>query len=241
MAVSQNANASAIAESDTATSTIDNTNLTVAAGADAIIAWCGWSDHTIAGVTAVWDPAGAAQSLTLIGVANNAATNGRVALYGAVGAIATGNKIMRLSWSVSSATNVVLHAASYAGVNQAGGTASFARFGSATGNSNAQSITIASAVGNLVIDNGANDTSTMSGPTGPSVSNYLTNVPSLLSAGGSHQAGAASVTMAWTLALTSQWVSVACDLVAAISLTAAQEAGIFDQQLSGQLVGLVEL
>lgn len=210
MAVTLNANSTADAENDTAT-TIDNTSLTIAAGSNIVlIAQIAWSLHTVSGVTVAWDPTGANQALTLIGAVNNTTTNGRVALYGLV-APTTGNKTLRASFTGTS--NICLNGIAFNGADQTGGATTFPHFNSATGTSTAPSVAVTSAVGNMTVDCTVNDASQYNS-SGQTIT-FNDASPSLISGAGSRGTGAASVTHSWVLNVTGAWASVGCDILAA--------------------------
>lgn len=136
-------------------STIDYTGLTVAAGSStAIVAL--WMLDDNAGpptsVTAVWDPTGANQALTQIVQGDNTGEKSCFifGLAGEHGAVATGNKTLRLSWT--GAAKFMLVAMAFDGVNQTGGATSFPNSTSANaGGIGLSTVSVTSATGNKVI------------------------------------------------------------------------------------------
>jgi hypothetical protein len=81
-------------------------------------------------VTAVYDPAGVNQSMTQIITSVNGGGNIFVAWFGLVAPLSFGNKTIQFTM-VTSTRNAYFCAASWKGVNQAGGTTSFANGASA--------------------------------------------------------------------------------------------------------------
>ena len=134
--------------------TISNTHLTVGVGTNrgllAIVSWLGGAPT---GVTGVWDPGGANQSLTLIPGASDAsgATSMAVALLGLLNPT-PGNKTLTISWT-SAAEEAFLAAISFSGVDQTSIAAAFPNGAANAGATAASGSTsaITSAVGDMVV------------------------------------------------------------------------------------------
>ncbi len=144
-----NAGASAYAAS---TTTADAT-VTVGAGANrALTASLVFDNKSVSGVSVVYDPAGANQPLSLIKSEITSDTYGRAELWGLVAAATGTSKTVRVSWTGSS--DIAFSAVSWTNVDQTGGTTSFARATSNTGNADPTilNVQITSALHNVSLD-----------------------------------------------------------------------------------------
>lgn len=213
MAVAFDAKATANAHAiNVDTTNLDLTGLTIGAGSDrALVATVSILDETGApSFTLTWDPAGTPQALTLIGSINNG--NEYALLYGLV-APASGNKTLRLTTS-GTHKEVFLDAASFTGVNQTGGTTSFANVATNTGTSTTISVAVTSAVGYMTID-AVIGPQVISSPTQTSI--YADNGGSFTSGAASYADGASTVTHQWTLASSVGWAACGCSIVASVA------------------------
>lgn len=179
----------------------------------AIVVQIGW----LAAVTSPSLTWGGSQSLTLIETETNA--NGQeIALYGLV-APKGGTQTLSASWTGS--TECTIQTVSFTGVNQTGGTTTFANATSNTGNSaGPATITITSTSGDAVINN------IMTGFTAglsafTPTETYAVNCSGSCNDGGSWAPGAATVTLQASLSTTDVWGVVGCDIVAAPGQTVA--------------------
>ncbi len=144
-----NAGASAYAAS---TTTADAT-VTVGAGANrALTASLVFDNKSVSGVSVVYDPAGANQPLSLIRSEVTSDTYGRAELWGLVAPATGTSKTVRVNWTGSS--DIAFSATSWTNVDQTGGTTSFARATSNTGNADPTipNVQITSAVHNVTVD-----------------------------------------------------------------------------------------
>lgn len=190
--------------------------LTVGSGANRVlVCFVDLSLRTATGDAVVWDSGGTNQAMTQIGVVDGAGTTTlRAELFGLV-APTSGAKTAKLTFTGTS-TDVYLACASYTGANQTGGTTTFTNFASATGASTAQTVTVTSAVGDLTVETGLNDTQLYTSSTQTSVFNDGNGA--LTSAEASRETsstGASSVTHAWTisgLSGTPNWVTVGANI-----------------------------
>src|SRR5882724_1839751 len=124
MAVAFDAQGSAVGTSASATS-ISWNNLTIGSGTDtALIVTLAFSLKTISALTVTWDNGGTNQAMALIGAVNSPGI-GRSVMYGLVAPTA-GNKTLQVAWTGTSSVKV--DGVSYTGVDQTGGTTSFAHF-----------------------------------------------------------------------------------------------------------------
>lgn len=198
------------ASASTVLSPFDFTGVTVGAGANrALVAQINFSLETVGSVTVTWDQGGTNQAMGQIVCANGAGAVGRSCLYGLV-APTSGNKTLRVTWTGT--TDIIVDAVAWTGVDQTGGTTSFAHSTSATGNSVAPSVTVTSASGNATMECSTTDLGNYSASTQTQV--YIDNTPTSISGAGSRATGAATVTHGWTLNLAGNWVSVGVDIVA---------------------------
>jgi len=190
-------------------STLDLTTLTVGSGSNrALVAQVTFNVKTVSAITVKWDPASTNQTVALIKTANGTGSDGRADLYGLV-APTSGNKTLRVSWTTAS--DIVMNAVAWTGVDQTGGVTSFPNSTSATGTSVTPSVTITSAVGNATMDCSANPLNTYSAPSKTQTfADFNGNVVSA----GSRAAGAASNVHSWTIT-SAAWVSVGTDILAA--------------------------
>jgi hypothetical protein len=163
------------------------------------------------GVAWNWDATGTPQALTQIGT-NTTSGNGQIVqLWGLVNPT-SGNKTLTGTWTNNQ--EVDLQAVSWWGVDQTGGTTSFAHFNSATGSSATPSVTVTSAVGNAVMAvmvagtavgiNSVDNTQT-----------FLYHGSGSIEGGGNRAAGAASVVLTGTYAGSDLWAIAGVDIVAA--------------------------
>jgi hypothetical protein len=169
-------------------------------------------------VTLQWDSAGTNQAMALIPSAS--ATNGLNSYVNCWGLVAptSGNKNLACAWTT--ALDVVVNATSYTGVDQTGGATSFPNGAGATGSSVTASVTVTSAVNNIV------QAAHTLGNTCSAVNNtqlYRDNAPTNISGAGNRAPGAASVAMTATLT-SAQWASAGTDIaaVAAVSTVTAR-------------------
>lgn len=185
-----------------ATTSQSISTFTVGAGANrALVVALTWQQAATAQAVH-WDTAGTNQALTLIGTAVISTTL-RVSLYGLI-APTSGNKILTATWTGSS--DVAMAPISFTGVNQTGGTTSFANFNSVSSTTGVPSLTVTSAVGNWVV--GATVNSTGSYNAVGNTQWYLDNTPNNFSAAGNYATGAATVTLTATPSLTYAYVGV---------------------------------
>jgi hypothetical protein len=109
-------------------------------------------DGNIAISTVAWDPAVTNQALTIVGSVvslNGVAANGNISLWQRINPT-SGNKTLRVT--TASATTGSVYAMSFTGVNQTGGTTSFANFNSASGNGGSpNSLAVTTATGDIAV------------------------------------------------------------------------------------------
>ncbi len=203
-----------------AATSVDFTNLTVGTGANrALVVTLAFSNQAITGLTVTWDNGGTNQACTLIGAINSGGINGRAVLYGLV-APTSGAKTLHVAWTGS--TSVTVSAVAYTGVDQTGGTTSFAHFNSASASSGSSvSVTITSAVGNAVVASQAIGNTTFTSVNNTQV--YIDNSPAVGSAAANRAVGAATVTMTGALPTSDDWAIVGVDIVAAAGAAVAGE------------------
>lgn len=239
MASTFDANSSASVTANGVTS-ITSSNLTVGSGSNrALVTQLGWGavSLSISALTVRWDELGTPQSMTVVtGASATHGTTLRADLWGLV-APTSGAKQCKAAWTGSA--DVVMNMVSWSSVDQTGGTTSFAHGASnnIAGVGNA-SLTITSAANNATMDCLA----TAGTPSAPNqTQTFLNSTPANESAAGQRAAGAATVAHTWSDNTSAGSIQVGCDIVqfTASGVTAAQEIGIFDQQLSGQFVGLL--
>jgi hypothetical protein len=143
----------------------------------------------------VWDPGGASElTLTQVGTQIGSANDVRMWIFQGVGP-ATGTKTLRVTFN-NAPPGKVVGVMSFTGVNQS---TPLGTFESAQGNSATASVNVTSATGELVFDTMAIDgTPTLTVGAGQT-QRWNLAVGSLGKGGGSTEAGAASVTMSWSL------------------------------------------
>lgn len=162
--------------------------------------------NNVTSITATWDSGGTNQSMASIVTAASASTH-RVALNGLVAPTA-GAKTLATSWTTSS--EAYLNATSWSGVNQTGGTTSFAHSGNATG-FGAPTIAVTSASGNATMAIAVADAGNYASTTQTDVVNQ---VGTAIQAVGTRGSGAATVTHTWA-GDSQTWVVAGVDIVAA--------------------------
>lgn len=204
------ANATATCASNGVT-TKDCATLTVGSGANrALVCQIIWSGTTGAISVFNWDQLGTPQALTQI--TNAAGTNTvRSELWGLVNPT-SGAKTLRVTWTTS--RDVVINCLSYTGVDQTGGTTTFAHGTSATGSATPTSVTVTSAANNAVVAAHGMTAGTVTAVN--NTSSFIDNTPTNMSTAGNRAAGAATVTLTSTVSGgPPTWVSVGADIVAA--------------------------
>ena len=137
MAVTLDTTGSAVGISGTGVTTYAYTNMTVGAALSngALVAMALFPGNGATALTMTWDAVGANQALTSI-LKVTPSSGDTIALFGLVNPV-SGNKTLTLSWSGAAANGVLVDAISFKGVNQTGGTSSFANANSASALSNA--------------------------------------------------------------------------------------------------------
>ncbi len=181
-------NSTTVANASTGTVT-----LTVGSGANRLLI-VGVSDNnkrTISSVTV-----NTTLTMTSIGSQTDGATT-KIQMFSLINPPA-GLNTVQVTWS-GGGVNGVIGAISFTGVNQ---TTPLGTFASATGTSTAPSVNVTSAAGEIVVDTvvGAGGTLTVD----PSQTQRW-NLTSTVRGGGSTEAGAATVTMSWTLSASNSW------------------------------------
>lgn len=186
---------------------------TVGAGANrAMVAMIGFVHNTATSVSLTWDNGGTNQAMTAVtnAAAQTASVDHQtVTLYGLV-APTSGAKTLRAAWTTNQ--EMYLQECSWSGVDQTGGTTTFAHGASATGNSNTPSLGVTSATSNATMSGIVNGTSQAINSVS-ATQTYLFHGVGAIEGGGSRAAGAATVTMTGTLSGTDQWAEVGVDLV----------------------------
>lgn len=170
-------------------------------------------------ITAVWDPAGANQPMiAIVGTdANVAGTfNGRTIMFGLVNPTpksSAAGAVIRFTKSGATAYSGYASGTSFTGVNQTGGTTSFANGTTNTATSSNESVTVTSAVGNF--------TKAVHAPLGPVVNSvsptqlFIDNSGVLGNGAANYATGAASVSLTAALATSGLWLSAGVNIVAA--------------------------
>lgn len=144
-AVTVNANTSA---SCSGASPLNCSNLTVAAGTNTVLVCAVTASVAATSPVVKWDNAGTPQTMTLItGATTSGAGFGAAQLYGLV-APHTGAAQANYTWVGGG--NGYIGCTAYDGADQTGGATTFPNGTSATGTSTTTSVTITSAVGNIV-------------------------------------------------------------------------------------------
>lgn len=138
----------------------------------------------------VWDSGGANQALTSLSCAvNSPSIIGRIEIWGRIGAIASGNKTMAVTYSGS--TSSWVEALSYEGVNQGSLAAAFLNCNTNTAVSTTVAATVTSGSGHAVVSgSGGGSAANASSITGTQI--YINNAGSI-GVIGARTAGAASV------------------------------------------------
>src|SRR5882672_5160827 len=165
--------------------------------------------------SANWDSAGTNQSMSFIGAQNvtSGANQFRVELWGLV-APTSGQKTLHVV--ISGLTqDIYIDEVSFTGVDQTGGTTSFANFiGNSATTSSTETITITSAVGNQNVVNWVGD-ATMNAPSDNQI--YLDTSGADTSAAGAYKTGAATSVTMTDSATNTQWAGAGVNVVAATS------------------------
>lgn len=199
MAITVNATGTAVENNS-------NTTLTIAAGTDtALVILAIGSGASVGTPTCTW----AGVDCPLIGSGRNTTSSRTYALFGKV-APATGNQTS----TVTAATwgDIVTCGIAFDGVDQTGGTTTFANHNSATGNSTTPSVTITTANGNYSI-------SVMSSPVGSWTPNnteiFFLSGSGSVDGGGQRAADSGSSTVHSATISSAQWIIGGFALLAA--------------------------
>jgi hypothetical protein len=193
--------------------TVNHTNLTVGGGSNRALVVQIETTNVISAVTVVWDAAGANQSCTLIFSKDAVGNVTRVQLWGLVAPV-SGNKTLTVSWTTAS--DMVVNAIAFAGVDQTGGATTFPNSVGAATNDTTPTVTITSAVGNMTVDSVGNLFEAGASPT--QTQSHNANTAGLYGFG-SYAAGTASNTHAWTLSVARRWASCGTDILASSGIT----------------------
>ena len=187
--------------------------LTSTASANAIILLVAFGGTGVLTPTAVWDAAGANQSMTLVAsVVGSSIAN--LAIFGLIAPSSFGNKTITISWTNAGSGNYAV-ALSLTGVNQTSTAAAFKNSVSSSASTTTNSVVVTSAVGDMTFALHSADTFT---PTLTSVNGtqiFIDNTS--FAAGANYATGAATVT------LTSNWS--ASSLVYSLGIDVAGSAG----------------
>jgi hypothetical protein len=185
------------------------TGITVGSGTNRALVFAIYFDANVSSVSAVWDSVGANQTMELIGSKKENTWNRYLYLFGLV-APASGNKTLSVSWTTTSTARG--GAASFTGVNQSGGTASFADFTGADGSSATPAVSIPSASTDLAIAAHGSSDGAASARSHTSVfEGYSGDPPCMMQYA---DPGSATVDFTWTIT-SSTWGAAGCNLKAA--------------------------
>lgn len=221
--VTFDANATASCTANAVTS-ITCSTLTVGSGSNrALTCQTAWGGAN-GGVSSYhWDELGTPQNLALVTSAS--ATNTVQVEIWALVAPTSGAKQAKIVWTT--AKDIIINCLSYTGVDQTGGTTSFAHGNGATGTSTGPAVTITSATNNAVVAAHAADTSGGGSFTATNNTNtFINNTPATMGGAGNRAAGASSVSMTATIDVSKTWASAGADIVAAGGGTPACKNGL---------------
>lgn len=167
--------------------------LTIASGHSntALVVWVGWATQAVTVSSVTWDPAGANQALTAVAAAVTAGTTYSKQAFRLVNPTAGTSKVVRVTMSSGTVSNVNIGAAAYDGVDQSAPTANF------TSNTTGAALTVTASSG---------DATTTSIITSNSVTSsdqtdiWGDSTPSASADGGDYALAAGNVTHTWTAA-----------------------------------------
>lgn len=168
--------------------------------------------------TVKWDPTGANQSFTQIGQASDTSGNYYITYWGLVGPTTYGNKTIAITQTNAPPTTQVA-AISLTGVNQTGGTSSFAGFTSnaPASASTTATVTISSSTNDLVLAAAfvaSNGSGNLSAPNQTLIFDDNTNQVW----GWQYASGASSVTSSWTISASYTYAAIAVNVLPASSV-----------------------
>ena len=194
--------------------TLSTTNLTVGSGTNRALVVELLFEATTAptSITVTWDSGGTNQAMTQIATKVDVSTTLTAQLWGLV-APTSGAKTLKASWTNSAAA--AMGAVSWTGVNQTGGATSFPKSTNANGSTSPATVAVTSVTNNAVMDAvavAAGGTITAGNQT-----QVFKSALTALNAAGQRAAGAASVTMSWTLSTGLSWAIVGTNIAAAAS------------------------
>lgn len=184
--------------------------LTVGSGSNRALGVSVELDIAASGFSITWN----GTPLTLVSSTSvSDATNSSVmAIYGLINP-ASGNFALAGSWT--GASNIVIEAISYTGVDQTSVAVAFPHGNTASGNSGTATVVITSSTGNAVIATFAAIGSAFTGTSGTNTYIDSTNLTAF--AAGSRDVGSASVSMTASLTSSGTWVCNGCDVLASAS------------------------
>jgi len=192
--------------------TLTNSNLTVGAGATALLAWLAFDAINFfpTGVTVKWDNAGTPQTMTQVGETSSGNTNVNVYLFGLLNPTA-GNKNLTATWT--SSVPAALSAVSFNGSLNATIAATFLHLATNSGTSGTPSLSVTSATGNYIGTLGASTAAMTSWTATGSAELFTFTDASSENFRGAYAPGAS--TLAWTAGATStEWCAVGIDVAA---------------------------
>lgn len=172
-------NATATVATTAGATSLTNSSLTIAPGATALLAWLSFNEQSISasGETVNWDNAGTPQPMTQVAFIESFNVNVNIQLWGLVNPT-IGNKNLTASWTGSVPAS--LNAIAFNGTINSNTTAAFSHAASSSGTTGSPTITIGSAVGDMVIvaeGNAAGAITSLTAPGSTSVFNYTDVTP----------------------------------------------------------------
>lgn len=206
MAVTVNATATAVVNQASGATSITSTNLTIAAGATALLVWFYCSGGAPTSPAVSWDATGTPQSMTLI----TSVTNGSAyaSLYGLLSP-RTGNLTLKATWTQTT-LSAAIDAIAFAGTATDTIAHCFPNAVTNSGTSTTPAVTATSAVGNINVA-GVSAVQSVSAFSATG-STLVFNDNSHVGSAGARATGAASVAWSGTLTLSGAWAALATDV-----------------------------
>lgn len=195
-------------------------NLTVGTGdnrAMLVLVWWTTSIGVPSPISVIWDSGGTNQAMTLVTSTQVSNTNSSTAcsIYGLI-APTSGNKNLVITWTGAGAPEGHAAAISFTGVDQTSTAIAFPHGATnlkSVSTSNPTSITIISAVGNMVVAGHQNQAAVFSATSDTTLA--IDNVGPVLAVAFNYADGAASNTLTAAFAGSDLWGAVGCDVLAA--------------------------
>lgn len=197
------------------------TGLTVGSGSNRALIGNLNADAAITSVTMTWDSGGTNQSMASIG-SNKENTWNRWSFANGLVAPTSGNKTCSVSWTTSSTVRFAM--SDYTGVDQTGGTTSFAGVTGNNGSSNTASVNVTSTSSDLALAMAINSSGSAATESHTQLQEATSGDPPIYTQ--YTTAGGSPVAFTWTFSGSTTWGALGFNIVASGGAAAASGYGM---------------